>query len=402
MQQSTAKAILLKEIQSVLRTEKLDGWLLYDFRGTNVLAERIMDVPKHLTRSRRCLLFIPASGDATKIVHRIEEGNLDHWPGRKVVYLSWQSLELAIRDAIGTHKRIAMEYSPKNSIPYVSKVDAGTLELVRATGTQVVSSADLIQYFEARWDDEQLNDNVETARHLREIVDATFKFIRLRLNSSADLTEYDVQQFMMNEFERRGLETDSAPNCSVNANSANPHYEPTKDIFSPIQKGDFVLIDLWAKKRKPRSVFADITWVGYVGETVPGEYAKVFKVVAEARDAALETAKKALSEGKPVFGYQVDNAARKVITDAGFGEYFIHRTGHSIGQEVHANGANMDDLETHDERRLIPSTSFTIEPGIYFPGRFGIRSEIDVFITSKGEAIVTGEPRQTEVIPILK
>lgn len=389
-------------IQEVLREEQLEGWLLYNFRGSNLFATRILAIPSHIMQTRRYFYFIPAQGAPRKLVHNIEQLNLDSLPGDKTIYASWQSLEEGLRKILAGTKRVAMEYSPRNAIPYVSNVDAGTIELVRGTGVDVVSSANLVQRFEACWDDEQAKDNFETAKHLREIVDRTFGFIRQRITSNAPVTEYDVQQYMLSEFRKRGIKTESDPNCSVNANSANPHYEPTKEIHGPLKKGDFVLLDLWAKKDQPRSVYADIAWTGYVGEKVPEEYTKIFEIVKGGRDAALSYVQQSFKAGREICGYQVDDAARNYITAKGYGEYFVHRTGHSIGEEIHGNGANMDNLETRDERKIIPQTSFSIEPGIYLPGKYGVRSEIDVYISKSREVIVTGLPMQEEVIPILK
>ena len=389
-------------IQEVLREEQLEGWLLYNFRGSNLFATRILAIPSHIMQTRRYFYFIPAQGAPRKLVHNIEQLNLDSLPGDKTIYASWQSLEEGLRKILAGTKRVAMEYSPRNAIPYVSNVDAGTIELVRGTGVDVVSSANLVQRFEACWDDEQAKDNFETAKHLREIVDRTFGFIRQRITSNAPVTEYDVQQYMLSEFRKRGIKTESDPNCSVNANSANPHYEPTKEIHGPLKKGDFVLLDLWAKKDQPRSVYADIAWTGYVGEKVPEEYTKIFEIVKGGRDAALSYVQQSFKAGREICGYQVDDAARNYITAKGYGEYFVHRTGHSIGEEIHGNGANMDNLETRDERMIIPQTSFSIEPGIYLPGKYGVRSEIDVYISKSREVIVTGLPMQEEVIPILK
>ena len=391
----------IKLIQEALREERLEGWLLYDFRGSNVFAGRILDLPSHIMQTRRYFYFIPAQGVPRKLVHNIEQFNLDSLPGDKTMYVSWQSLEEGLRSLLSGTKQVAMEYSPRNAIPYVSKVDAGTLELVRSLGVEVVSSANLVQRFEARWDDEQVRDNFETAKHLRAIVDLTFGFIKERITSNSPLTEYDVQQFMLAEFKKRGLKTESDPNCSVNANSANPHYEPTKEINSPLKRGDFVLLDLWAKKDKPRSVYADITWTGLIGEKVPEEYTKIFDVVKGSRDAALKFVQDAFKAGKEICGYQIDDAARNHMREKGYAEYFVHRTGHSIGEEIHGNGANIDNLETRDERKIIPRTSFSIEPGIYLPGKFGVRSEIDVYISPTQEVLVTGLPIQEAVIPIL-
>ncbi len=401
MSSSVDYAQKVKDIQEALREEKIEAWLFYNFRGLNVFATRILNLPSHILQTRRYFYFIPAQGEPRKLVHTIEQWNLDSLPGEKLVYLSWQSLGDGLKKILQDVKQVAMEYSPNNAIPYVSTVDAGAVELVRKTGVGVISSANLVQRFEARWDEEQAKDNFETAVHLRAIVDEAFKFIKEKIQSNSATSEYDVQQFMLSEFRKRGLITDSDPNCSVNANSANPHYEPTKEIHSPLKKGDFVLIDLWAKKNRPRSVYADITWTGFIGERVPEEYVKVFEVVRGARDAALNAVRQAFKEGREIKGFEVDDAARGYIKERRYGEYFVHRTGHSIGEEIHGNGANMDNLETRDERKIIPQTSFSIEPGIYLPGKFGIRSEIDVYISKQSEVIVTGLPIQEKVIPIL-
>jgi len=390
------------DIQGALREEGFDGWLLYNFRGSNIFATRILDLPSHIMQTRRYFYFIPAKGEPRKLVHGIEEWNLDPVPGTKSLYVSWRSLEDGLKTMLAGVKRIAMEYSPRNAIPYVSNVDGGTLELVRNTGVEVVSSANLVQRFEACWTEEQAQDNFECAKHLRAIVDETFAFIRQRVSAKHRLTEYDVQQFMLKEFEKRGIWSESDPNCSVNANSANPHYEPTKEIHSEVKKGDFVLIDLWAKKKKDRSVYADITWTGFIGDSVPEEHQKVFDVVKGGRDAGVSAVKRAFESGKEIRGFEVDDATRGYIAAKGYGEYFIHRTGHSIGEVIHGNGANIDNLETRDERRIIPNTSFSIEPGIYFPGKYGVRSEIDIFVSPKREAIVTGLPMQDSVVAIMK
>ena len=391
----------IQMIQEALREEHIDGWLFYNFRGSNLFATRILNIPLHIMQTRRYFYFIPAEGSAQKLVHNIEQWNLDSLPGEKTLYVSWQSLAEGVKKIVGGAKKVAMEYSPMNNIPYVSNVDAGTIELVRGQGLEVVSSANLVSRFEATWDDEQTEDNMVTARHLRQIVDLTFGFIKQRIVSNTPLTEYDVQQFMLSEFRKRGIKTESDPNCSVNANSANPHYEPTKEIHSPLKKGDFVLLDLWAKTDKSRSVYGDITWTGYIGETVPEEYTKIFEIVKGGRDAALRFVQDAFSAGREICGYQIDDAARNFFREKGYDQYFVHRTGHSIGEEIHGNGANIDNLETRDERRIIPRTSFSIEPGIYLPGKFGVRSEIDVYISKNKEVIVPGQPIQDKVIAIL-
>jgi Xaa-Pro dipeptidase len=401
MSETKDYAAMISDIQEILKKAKIDGWLLYNFRGSNVFTTRILALPPHIMCTRRYFYFIPKKGSPRKLVHRIEEWNLDSVPGDKTVYLSWSSLNEGLKKILKGAKTVAMEYSPRCAIPYVSTVDGGTVELVKKAGAKVVTSANLVQFFEARWTDEQLRDNLEAAHELGKTAQEAFRFIRQRITSNAPITEYDVQQFMLSEFKRRGIKTQDAPNCSVNANAANPHYEPTKEINSPLKKGDLVLLDLWAMKDKPHAVYADITWMGYIGPTVPDEYEKIFQIVKGGRDAALHFVRDSFAKGKQICGFQVDDAARKYITAKGYGKDFIHRTGHSIGEEIHGNGANMDNLETHDERRIIPQTSFSIEPGIYLRDKFGVRSEIDVYISKDGEVIVTGEPMQEKMVAIL-
>ncbi len=390
----------ISAIQTTLKNYNLDGWLLYNFRQSNVFASKLLELPSHLTQMRRYFYFIPAQGTPQKLVHGIEQYNLDHLPGEKTVYVSWQSLQEGLKKALGGVASVAMEYSPNNAIPYVSKVDAGTVELIRSFGVQVVSSADIVQYFEARWTDWQRADQFETSKVLRKTVDVAFGFIGERQRAGQKVTEYDVQQRMVQYFKENSLVIDDAPNCSVNANGANPHYEPTKEIFSEVKKGDCVLIDLWAKSNKPESVYSDITWVAYAGENIPAKYQKVFEIVKGARDTAVDYLRKEFASGRKIRGCDVDDISRKYIADRGYGEYFIHRTGHNIGEEVHGNGANIDNLETHDQREIIPETCFSIEPGIYLPGEFGVRLEIDVYVSKEKKIIIPGEPIQQEIVKI--
>lgn len=392
----------IRSIQDTLAAEKIDGWLFYDFWKRNEFAQRILEYPRHILNTRRFFYYIPAKGEPRKLVHSIERWNLDHLPGEKTIYLSWQSLGEGLGKVLAGAKVVAMEYSPGNAIPYISKVDAGTVEAVRKAGVEIVSSMNLTQFFESRWTEEAYRDNLETARVMRGIVDETFGFMKAGILAKRRTTEYDVQQFMLGRFKANGLVTLEAPNCSVNANSGNPHYEPTKDVHTELKEGDFVLIDLWAKKDKPGSTYNDITWTGFLGSSVPEKYRKVFEVVRDARDAAVTLLERSFAAGKTVRGCDVDDASRKVIADAGYGEYFIHRTGHSITEDLHGSGANMDNLETKDERTIIPETSFSVEPGIYFMGDFGIRSEINVYITKDRRVVVPGEPRQRELVAILK
>jgi Xaa-Pro dipeptidase len=405
MTSQTVTPATLQRIQSIQKTladQKIDGWLFYDFWKRNEFAQRILEYPRHILNTRRFFYYIPASGEPRKLVHSIERWNLDHLPGGKTIFLSWQSLEEGLKTLLAGAKTVAMEYSPGNAIPYISKVDAGTIEAVRKTGVDIVSSMNLTQFFESRWTEEAYRDNLETARIMRAVVDEAFGHMKSNVLAKKKVTEYDVQQFMLGRFAANGLVTMEAPNCSVNANSGNPHYEPTADVHSELREGDFVLIDLWAKKDKPGSTYNDITWTGFLGTSVPEKYTKVFNVVRDARDAAVKLLETSFAAGKTVRGCDVDDASRRVIADAGYGEYFIHRTGHSITEDLHGSGANMDNLETKDERTIIPETSFSIEPGIYFMGDFGIRSEINVFVTKDRKVVVPGEPRQQELVAILK
>jgi Xaa-Pro aminopeptidase len=317
-----------------------------------------------------------------------------------VQYASWQELQAQLKSILGESRRVAMQYSPHNAIPYVSRVDAGTVELVRGFGLDPVSSADLVQRFEAVWTPEQWESHQYAARCLRSIIDEAFSYIRDRVTDDGEISEYAVQQFILGRFEHYGLRTAEPPIVAANAHSADPHFQPTP-TSGLMRRGDFVLLDIWSKQQEPRSVYADITWTGYIGDTVPEAYRRIFRVVQHGRDAAIEFVQDAIHAGRAVCGWEVDEVARETIRRAGYGEYFIHRTGHSIGEEVHGNGANMDNFESRDERHLLPHTCFSIEPGVYVPGQFGVRSEVDVYIGDEA-AVVTGQPIQLAVVPILK
>ncbi len=388
-------------IQQLLQEKKFDGWLFYNFRNSNIFATKILELPIETFQSRRYFYFIPAKGTPQKIVHSIEQFTLDHLPGEKNIYASWQSLNNHLKKVLADKKNVTMEYSPNNAIPYLSKVDAGTVEFIRSLGINVLSSGNIVQYFEARWSDEQWKDQQEVAAILRNTVDIAFNFIGECLRNNTKVTEYDVQQEMVKNFRKNNLKFATEPNCSVNANAANPHYEPTKTSHNEIHKGDYVLIDLWAKKNKVGAVYGDIAWVAFAGEKIPDEYQKVFDIVKGARNAAVEFLKKEFSKKeKKVRGCDVDDVTRKYITERGYGEYFIHRTGHNIGEEVHGNGAHIDNYETQDEREIIPETCFSIEPGIYLPNKFGIRLEIDVYISKNYDVIIPGQPIQQEIVKI--
>jgi Xaa-Pro aminopeptidase len=391
----------LASVQAALKNQNLDGWLLYDFRGLNVLARRVLAFPTDGHLTRRWFYFIPAKGTPKKLVHRIESGALDTYPGSKQVYLRWQTLEQGVSDLVAGCKRIAMEYSPRNSNPYISRVDGGTIELVRSTGVEIVPSGDLIQLFEACWDDEQWAMHQQAAKHTDAAYAVAWRFIAERARGGNPASETEVQQVIMKHFADNGLVTDHPPIVGVGPHSGDPHFAPSREQDSLCAKGTFVLIDLWAKLDRPRAVYSDLTRTGFIGETVPEAYERIFQIVARARDAAIARVRSAYANKEPLQGWQVDQAARDVIEQAGYGEAFIHRTGHNIGQETHGNGANMDNLETHETRRVLPRTCFSVEPGIYLPD-FGVRSEVNVFVDGGGKVHVTGGELQKAVIGVLR
>jgi Xaa-Pro aminopeptidase len=391
----------LAAVQAAVREQQLDGWLLYDFRGLNVLAKRVLGFAPDVMLSRRWFYFVPAQGEPRKLVHRIESGALDAYPGSKQIYLRWQELEAGVAALVRRAKRIAMEYVPRNANPYVSRVDAGTIELVRSCGVDIVSSGDLVQLFEACWDDAQWALHQEAARHTRSAYDVAFDFIRAKTRGGGSVRETQIQQVILDHFKKHHLVTDHPPICAVGPHSGDPHYAPGPATDAPIREGDFVLIDLWAKCDQPRAVYSDLTWTCFVGREVPAAIRDIFNIVAAARDAAIARVKDAFARKQPLKGWEVDEAARSVIDKAGYGEYFCHRTGHSIGQETHGNGANMDCLETKEERRVLPRTCFSVEPGIYLKD-FGVRSEVNVFVDSGSNVHVTGGTPQTEVVALLK
>jgi Xaa-Pro aminopeptidase len=389
----------IAEIQAALKQQGFDGWLFYDFRGSDILIPRILKTER-LGGSRRWFYFVPREGEPVKVVHAIEPGQIDVLPGKKLIYREWGLLKKQVETAIGGKgRRIVMQYSPDNDIPYISRVDAGTIEMVKSLGVRVESSADLVQQFEAVWTDEQLQMHTEAATKMQKVILEAFAEIKRRINADIPTTENDVQQFMMKRYEEEGMNP-SPMIVAVNANAASPHYFPRAGQGAPIKRGDLVLIDTVTKVKKPRAPAADLTWMGYVGETVPEEYVKVWNIVFEAQQSALKAIRDAFKAGRTITNTQADDVSRGVITKAGYADEFLHRTGHSIGEEGHGNGATIDNLETRDSRRLIPRTAFSIEPGIYLAGKFGVRSEIDVYLT-ENDAIVT-HPHQTEIFAILK
>jgi len=384
-------------IRSDLRAAKLDGWLFYDFRGRDPIAHGILELPPGM-RTRRWYYFVPAKGAPRKLVHKIETESLAALPGETLFYAGQEELRKNLGKLLGRAKNIAMQYSPKNAIPYVAMVDAGTIELVRSAGTKVVSSADLVQKYEACWSPAQLESHLAAGAVIDRVVREAFQLAAKNVREKKTFTEYDLKLWILKEFETAGITLENGPDIAVGPHASDPHYGPTPESASPIREGDLLLLDVWGKTKVAGSVYYDITWVGYLGAKVPEKIAKIFGIVREARDKAIELIQSSVAAGKPLEGWQVDKAARKVIEKAGYGKYFFHRTGHNIGQSVHGNGVNMDGLETHDVRHLIPKTCNSIEPGIYLP-EFGIRSEVNVYVGEK-EARITGAV-QKEVLALL-
>jgi Xaa-Pro dipeptidase len=388
----------IETIQQELRAAGLDGWLFYDFHHRDPIATGVLGLNGGGMGTRRWFYLIPSRGTPRKLVHRIEAGALDGLPGQKLLYASLDELNQGLPRLIGKARKVAMQYSPRNAIPSVSLVDAGTVEMVRAQGCKVVSSADLVQRFEACWSAEQLRSHLEAGQIIDRVVKEAFAHAAAQVRAKSSLTEYQLQQWILEKFRANSVETAEPPIVAVGPHSGNPHYEPTAAASAPIREGDLILLDVWGKMQRPDSVYYDITWVGYLGAKVPPRFELVFQHVREARDQAIAFVRQALAKGRAVQGWQVDRAARQVIAKSGYGKYFVHRTGHSIGQEVHGNGANMDGLETHDSRSIMARTCFSIEPGIYLK-EFGIRSEVNVYVDG-AEARVTG-PAQTGILPLL-
>lgn len=385
----------LAAIQKALRDRNIDAWLFYDHHHRDPIAYRVLGLPDGLMVTRRWFYLIPAKGEPAKLVHKIEAGHLDTLPGTKHVYAGWQELFDSMKGFLASHRDIAMQYSPNNLVFTISLVDAGTVDLIRGLGKNVVSSQDLVAQFEATMNDDQIATHYAARDIIDPLTAEAFQEIGRRVRSGGTY-EHEIQQWFMDAFQREGMVTDDAPIVAVNANSGNPHYEPSAKHPVPIREGDFVLLDVWAKKNTPGAVFYDITWTGVLGKPTDKQR-EIFKIVSEARDIGVKTALDGVASGRSIAGWEVDRAVRSYIKKAGYGEYFIHRTGHAIGTEVHANGANMDDLEIHDERRILPNSCFSIEPGIYLP-EFGVRSEVNVLVRS-GSAEVTGKI-QHEIVTI--
>jgi Xaa-Pro dipeptidase len=387
-------------VRAALEADGLDAWLLYDFRGINPIAVDTTGVGRqggHLA-TRRWYYLIPAVGEPRGLVHALEPKTLAHLPGTAERYSRREELEAGLKKLVTGQKRVAMEYSPGCAIPYIARVDAGTVEFIRQCGVEVVSSGDLVQRFTAIWHEPQMASHRAASDKLYAVKDRAFEAIAKRTRDRVPTTEYDIQQLMAKWFVEAGLVSDSDPNVSAAENAGNPHYLPTASSSRAIRAEDLVLLDLWAKLDQPQAVYADITWVGFTGRAVPDRFAKAFEAVRAARDAAVSLVQQAAGEGRELRGWEVDRAAASVLVEAGYAKQIMHRTGHSLGDTVHGNGVNMDNHETHDDRRLLPGTGFTIEPGVYFSD-FGVRSEINLIMNAR-DATVSG-PLQTEILALV-
>jgi len=387
----------LQRIQEALRERQLEGWLLCDFRNRDYLAYRVLGLNFEKVNSRRWYYYIPAKGEPRKLVSVVEGKKLDPLPGKKMMYLSWKELHVSLRKMLGAGKKIAMQYSPKNNIPYVAMVDAGTIELIKGFGHRIVSSADLVQLFVSVIGEEGYRLHKEAAVAMDKIRAEAFAEIHKAVATSAGTTEYDIQQFILRRFRDEGLVTIDPPMVGTNEHPSDPHFDLTAENARPFTQKDTVLIDMWAKRDLPGAIYYDITWVGYIGDTPPAKYVEIWTTVKNARDAAARFVQGRFAKGKPCYGWEVDDACREVVRKAGYGKNFLHRTGHSITEETHGNGVNIDNLETKDERQLLPGCCFSIEPGIYLEGKMAVRTEINMFIRHDGVAEVTGE-QQTSLV----
>ncbi len=392
--------INLRSIQKSLAESRIDGWFFCDFQGSDPVGRSILQIPALPPQTRRWYYFIPAEGAPSKIVHSIERTALDHLPGKKHVYLGWREREHILRTVLKGHNCIAAQYSPDSNIPNISRLDAGTYELLQGMKLTLVSSADLVQVFGSRWTKAELNTHVNAAKQLHEIMLKTFRLIKRRINGHEEVTEIDLQKNIIQELNRRGLMFDHPPMIAAGVNTSNPHYMPTEKNYKAILPGELVLINLWARERTVNGVYAVITWMGYTGREVPEKFARPFDLICGVRDETIRFIGNSLQDKKILRGYQVDDFTRNLLKEADYESYFLHRTGHSIGREINAYGANLDNLETHDERPLIPDTCFSVEPALYFSD-FGLRSEVNVFLGSDGLQVTT-QPVQKEITAILK
>lgn len=391
--------IAIGEIQRLLSEYQLDGWLLYDYRRSNPIAHRLIGIGNNAHTTRRFVLWIPVCGQAVALVHAIEMHLFEHLPFQRRLYRSRLEWLTMLKSLVTGTRRIATEYSPHGDLPTISFLDAGTADLLRSFGLELCSSGDLVQHIEAVWTAEQIANNRHVAAKLRSIMMESIETARTLVRRRT-ATEHDLQQFILSAIEREELLTDHPPIVAIGVNTASPHYEPTTASSAPLQPDAMLLLDMWAKGRSLHATYADITWTIWLGPSPPDEARHIASLVIEARNAALALVRERFRSGTPVHGYEVDDAARNLIAAAGYSEYFIHRTGHSIGTEVHGFGANMDNYETCDTRRVLAGTSFSIEPGIYLPGRFGFRSECDVVIDYDGHVHIPSEPLQNELLTV--
>ena len=385
----------IEEIQAELRNRQISGWLFYDHHHRDAISYRILGLAESLMVSRRWFYLVPAQGEPTKLVHRIEPHHLDSLPGRKLVYAAWQSLVNTLREMLSDLPSVAMQFSPNNMIFTVSTADAGTVDLIRSFGIKVVSSANLVARFEATWTEEQVQSHFEAGRAIDNMMTAVFPEIGRRVRTGGT-NEFEIQQWLVEAFKREGMIADGPPIVAVNQNSSDPHYVPTAEHSASIHEGDVVLLDVWGKKDSPAAVYYDISWTGFVGSSVPDRVREIFEMVRRSRDAGIEKVTTTIARGEKLAGWEVDKAARDVLEKAGFGGYLNNRVGHSIGTEVHGNGPNMDNFESHDEREVLPNMCFSIEPGVYLP-EFGLRSEVNMLVR-KQSAEVTGRIQQEMIL----
>jgi len=385
----------LLAIQKALKEVKADGWLFYDFHNRDAIAARILNMDTNRFASRRWFYFIPSEGEPKKLVHAIEPWRCDHLPGEKLIYLEWKLQHKLLKEILADSKNILMQYSPNNAIPYVSIVDGGTIDLIRSFGVNVQSSADLVSIFESHLSMDDLKSHKEAGVVLQMVKDEAFKEISRQIKAGLNPTEFEIYEFMKKIMYDNNMTFPDGPIVAINEHAADPHFEPTAENSYKMKEGDLVLIDLWAKKNVPGSIFYDITWMGYIDSSVPDKFENVFQVIKNARDAAVNTVKDAFANSTVIRGCDVDDACRNVVVEAGYGKYFIHRTGHNIGEEVHGNGVHIDNLETKDERVIIPGTCFSVEPGIYIPEeKMGFRTEVDVFVSDERKVEIFGAVQQ--------
>lgn len=390
----------LNAIQQAVREAGFDGWLFYDFHNRNLIDYRILGLDPERMSTRRWFYWIPAEGEPVRLVHGVEPSKLDDLPGEKRVYSRWVELHEAMKTLFGDARTVAMQYSPLCDIPYISMVDAGTIELVReAGGVEIVSSADLVSRFEAVFGPEGAESHRRAMHTILKVKDEAYAKIGAAITAGETVTEYDIARFILDRFEEEGLDAGGhVPIVGVDGHPADPHFEPTEENAIPFAMGQCVLIDLWAREKPPTSIFADVTWCGFIGQDPPEEYQRMFEAVCAGRDAGVALVKERFAAGEPLEGWEVDDAVRAEVEKAGFGDQFIHRTGHSIGFDVHGNGANIDNYETRDRRKILPGTCFSIEPGIYFADRRAVRTEIDVMITPEGEVEIVGDVQQELIL----